>query len=137
MPKMVICSEPPYASRLSPEATVPLSGPTVTGSPVAMAGFFVPLKTVVPPLAFTNVKVEEMESCDRASGAVMDEVTVTVAAVPSCVAVIVAAPPPKMPQSAVIVAVWGVTASALGANASEAVARTPSPGPHPCRSACF
>jgi hypothetical protein len=38
-----------------------VSGPTVTASPVAMAGFFVPLKTVVPPLAFTKVKVEAME----------------------------------------------------------------------------
>lgn len=51
IPKTVIVSEPPYVSRLSPEATVPLSGPTVTGSPAAIAGFFVPVKAVVPPVA--------------------------------------------------------------------------------------
>ena len=47
IPKTTIWSEPPYDSRLSPDATVPLSGPTVTGSPAAMAGFSVPVKVVV------------------------------------------------------------------------------------------
>ncbi|GAA3823018.1 hypothetical protein GCM10022403_065610 [Streptomyces coacervatus] len=36
-----------------------------------------------------------------------------------------AAPPPKLPQSAVIVADCGVTARALGANASDTAARAP------------
>ena len=56
---------------------MPSRGPTSTGSPAARAGFFVPLKTVVPPPALTRVSVEEIESFDRAIGALMaDDVTV-------------------------------------------------------------
>src|SRR3954462_12748168 len=91
-----------------------------------MAGFFVPVKTVVPPLAFTMVSLDAIESFASASGVVMavDE-RVIVAEVPLCVAVSVAAPPPNSPQLALIVAVVGVTAAAVGANASPVTARAP------------
>lgn len=108
MPKTTICREPPYASRLSPEATVPSRGPTETPPPAAMAGFFVPVKAVVPPLAFTMVRVEVIESWAMLIGAVISvELRVMVAAVPVWVAVRVASPLPPMLQVALMVAVWG------------------------------
>src|SRR5690349_17257322 len=91
-----------------------------------MAGFFVPVKTVVPPLAFTMVSLDVIESFARASGVVMAvDVRVMVAEVPLCVAVSVAAPPPNSPQLALIVADVGVTAAAEGAKASPVTARAP------------
>lgn len=126
MPKTTIFSEPPYASRLSPEATVPLRGPTVTPPPSGMAGFFVPVNATVPPPVFAIVKVEAMESCASGSGAVIEvELRVMVAAVPVWVAVRVAAPPPPIVQLALMVAVSGVTAAAVGARARPVAARVP------------
>ncbi len=115
---------------------MPLRGPTSTGAPAAIAGFSVPVKSTVPPPAFTRVRLDEIESSPSAIGAVIaEDLTVTVAAVPSCVAVSVASPLPKAPQSALIVAVWGVTASAAGAKASPVTARAPaaSAAPAPIR----
>ncbi len=60
-----------------------------------IAGFFVPLKTTVPPPSFTIVSSETRESWLMESGAVTEEVlSVIVADVPLWVAVSVASPPP-------------------------------------------
>ncbi len=74
-----------------------------------MAGFTVPLKTRLAPVELVMVRVELMEFADRASGVVMAvELRVMVADVLLvCVAVSVAAPPPKMPQEAVMPAELG------------------------------
>ncbi len=94
------------------------------------------MKVTLPPPAFTRVSVDEIESAPSAIGAVIaEDLTVTVAAVPFWVAVSVAAPLPNVPQSALIVAVCGVTARAAGAKASPVAARTPaaSAAPAPMR----
>lgn len=89
-----------------------------------MAGFLVPVNAVVPPPAFVSVSVEAIESCARGSGEVIEvELRVIVAAVPSWVAVRVAAPPPPSVQVASIVAVSGLTAAAVGARARPVAAR--------------
>src|SRR5690606_37290094 len=125
-PNAVTFRVPPKASRVSPEATVPVRGPTSRASPVDMAGFLVPLKTTVPPPSFTIFSSDARESLPMASGAVTAEVLmVTVADVPFCVAVRVASPPPQVPQSALTVADPGATAAAAGAKASPQTARVP------------
>lgn len=112
-PNAVTFSVPPNASGLSPDATVPESGPTSRASPVATAGFLVPLQTVVPPPASTGVSVGTSASRPIARGAVTAEVVrATVAGVPLWAAVRVASPPPRLPRSAV--AVPGATAAAEG-----------------------
>ena len=61
---------------------MPVRGPTSRASPVDIAGFFVPLKTTVPPPAFTIVSCETRESRPMETGAVTEEVlSVIVAAV--------------------------------------------------------
>ncbi len=91
-----------------------------------MTGFFVPLNTTLPPPALAMVSVEVIESAATVTGAVIAvEVRLRVAEVPLWVAVSVAVPPPKMPQLAVMVAVWGVTADAEGARARPVTARAP------------
>src|SRR5690606_32920082 len=125
-PNAVTFRVPPKASRVSPEATVPVRGPTSRASPVDMAGFLVPLKTTVPPPSFTIFSSDARESLPMASGAVTAEVLmVTVAHVPFCVAVRVASPPPQVPQSALTVADPEATVAAAAAKARPQITRVP------------
>ena len=83
------------ASRLSPAATVPLSGPVETSLPAGIAGLELPLNSVVPEPFLVSVSVEVTEFAPTSIGEVIAEVErLMVAAVPSWVAVSVAVPEP-------------------------------------------
>lgn len=114
MPSTTTVSD--VADRLSPEATVPVSGPVDTALPAASAGLELPVNVVVPEPFLVRVSVDLTEFAEMAIGVVIADVdTLMVAAVPLAEAVSVADPEPQIPQLNEMVAVVGVTASATGA----------------------
>lgn len=124
MPKTTMVIDCPL--RLSPEATVPVSGPVEMGWPAVMAGLELPVKDVVPPLALLITSVELTEFAPTLIGLVIAAVdTVMVAEVPSWVAARVAEPEPKDPQSKERVALSGETALAAGARTRAPVTAMP------------
>lgn len=93
MPKTTTLRD--VATRLSPEATVPVSGPVDTGLPAGMAGLELPVKATVPVPLLVSVSVDLTELAPTLIGAVMADVeTLMTALVPLWVAVRVALPEP-------------------------------------------